>query len=65
MIQICINPARVEKVLFLANSEVEEDFNLAAWQAIRRDVDRIDRRIKRIVKDVLKSKISMGRVHER
>ena len=52
MIQIHINPARVEKVLFICESDSEEDFDLAAWQAIRPLVDQIDRRLRRIVRDV-------------
>jgi len=52
MIQIHINPARVEKVLFICESDSEEDFDFAAWQAIRPLVDQIDRRLRRIVRDV-------------
>jgi hypothetical protein len=52
MIQIHINPARVERVLLISKSYIEEDFDLAAWQAIRPLVDKIDRRLRRIVKDV-------------
>lgn len=48
MIQIHINPVRVEKVLFLVGSNIEEDFDLAAWQAIRPLVDKIDKRLKSI-----------------
>jgi hypothetical protein len=35
MIQIHINPARIERVLFVSDSEIEEDLTFAAWQAIR------------------------------
>ena len=42
MIQIHINPTRVEKILFVAESEIEEDFDFAAWQAIRTLVTQID-----------------------
>ena len=52
MIQIHINPARVEKILFVSGSEMEEDFDLAAWQAIRSLVNKIDRRLKRVVRKV-------------
>ncbi len=58
MIQIHINPARVDKVLFVCNSDMEEDFDLAAWKAIRPLVDKIDRKLKRIVKDL--SKLEKG-----
>jgi hypothetical protein len=52
MIQIHINPARVEKVLFVADSEIEEDFDFAAWQAIRPLVDQIDERLGGIANDL-------------
>ena len=52
MIQIHINPARVDKVLVISESRIEEDFDLAAWQAIRPLIEKIDRRLRRIVKDV-------------
>jgi len=42
MIQIHITSARVERVLFLPSSDLEEDYDLAAWQTIRPLVDRID-----------------------
>lgn len=50
MIQIHINPTRVERVIFAANSAIEEDFDLAAWVAIRPYVDRMDRRLRAITK---------------
>ena len=49
MIQIQINPARVERVLFVSDNETEEDFDFAAWQAIRPLVNKIDRRLRQIV----------------
>lgn len=52
MIQIHVNPARVEKIVFTAGSEIEEDFDLAAWTAIRPLVNKIDRRLRAIVKTV-------------
>ncbi len=60
MIQIHINPARVEKVLFICTSDMEEDFDLAAWQAIRPLVDKIDRKLKKMVRDLSPSKGSLG-----
>ena len=48
MIQIHINPTCVERVLFVASTDVEEDFDFAAWQAIRPIVDKIDQRLKLI-----------------
>jgi hypothetical protein len=52
MIQIHINPARVERVIFDANSDVEEDFDFAAWQAIRPLVAKIDERLGQIIADL-------------
>ena len=55
MIQIHINPGRVEKILFVSSNEVEEDFDFAAWQAIRPIVDKIDQRLQRVVNNVSKA----------
>ena len=52
MIQIHINPTRVEKVLFVSSSDLEEDFDAAVWQAIRPLVDKIDRKLRKIVRDL-------------
>lgn len=51
MIQIQIHSNKVEKVLFIASTEKEEDLDLATWQSIRPFVDKIDKRLKSIVKD--------------
>lgn len=56
MIQIHINPARVEKVIFDARSDIEEDFDFAAWQAIRALVDQIDQRLGRIVNELTRKR---------
>jgi len=52
MIQIHINPARVEKVIFDSKTDIEEDFDFAAWQAIRPLVDQIDQRLGKIVSEL-------------
>ncbi len=52
MIQIHINPTRVEKVLFVSSSDLEEDIDAAAWLAIRPLVAKIDRKLRRIVRDL-------------
>jgi|APPan5920702963_1055757.scaffolds.fasta_scaffold371725_2 hypothetical protein len=52
MIQIHINPARVEKVLFVSESHIEEDFDFAAWQVIRPLVEQIDQRLGNIVNEL-------------
>jgi hypothetical protein len=61
MIQIHINPARVDKVLVISESHIEEDFDLATWQAIRPLIEKIDRRLRRIVKDVSDSPSDLQR----
>lgn len=55
MIEIHINPARVERVVFSAGSEMEGDFDLAAWLAVRGLVNQIDRRLRAIANDVCES----------
>jgi hypothetical protein len=49
MIRIEINPVRIEQILFLADSPLEEDLDFAAWQAIRPLVRQIDQRLAKIV----------------
>jgi hypothetical protein len=65
MIEIHVNAARVERVLFVAGSDLEEDFDHAAWQAIRHLVDRIDRRLRRAAASVAKSPDGLARNPER
>ena len=55
MIEVHINPARVEKIVFTPGSEVEEAFDFAAWQAIRPLVHQIDERLRAVVAEVLGS----------
>jgi hypothetical protein len=55
MIQIHVNPARVERIVFLPGSALEEDYDLAAWQTIRPLVDRIDRRLKEFAARVVRA----------
>jgi len=52
MIQIFINPARVERVLFVAESDLEEDFDFATWQTIRPFISQIDDLLRKIVEDL-------------
>jgi hypothetical protein len=60
MIQIHINPVRVEKVLFVADSETEESLDFAAWQVIRPLVEQIDARLGRLVEDLAKKREQAG-----
>ena len=52
MIQIHINPARIEKILFVVGSDIEEDFDRAAWQVIRPLVHQIDERLSRVISEI-------------
>jgi len=61
MIQIHINPARVEKILFVTESKIEEDFDFAAWQAIRPLVEQIDERLGKIVTNLARSRTEAPR----
>ncbi len=42
MIQLTIGPLRIERVVVATNSELEEDFDLARWVAIRPHVEQIE-----------------------
>jgi len=58
MIEIYINPLRVERILFNPRSDMEEDFDLAAWKAIRPLVDQIDDRLRQISRELSQSSSS-------
>jgi hypothetical protein len=60
MIQITINPARVEKVLFVADTPIEESFDFAAWQVIRPLVEQIDARLGKLVENLAKKRSPEG-----
>ena len=49
MIQITVNPVRVESVHVMCDSDMEEDLNLIAWQAIRPLVRQIDETLRRMI----------------
>jgi hypothetical protein len=52
MIILHINPAHIERIEFVAESDIEEDFDFAAWQAIRPLVNQIDQRLGQIVSEL-------------
>jgi hypothetical protein len=56
MIQIHINPVRVEKVLFVSDSGIEESFDFAAWHVIRPLVEQIDIKLGKLVNDLAKKR---------
>jgi len=51
MIQIHLNPRRVERVLFVPKSDAEEDLDLTVWREIRPLVDRIDRKLREFARE--------------
>jgi hypothetical protein len=53
MIVVHINPAGVEAVYFQSNSDVAEDFSLAAWPLVRAELNRLDRKLKNATKKAL------------
>ena len=61
MIQIQVSPARVEKIVFVAESEIEEDFDFVAWQAIRPLVDQIDEVLGKIREEITQRGGILGR----
>lgn len=53
MIVVHINPAGVEKVYFQSGSDLAEDLCMAVWPLVRRDLDRLDKKLKRAAKRAL------------
>ncbi len=54
MIEIRINPACVQRVHIVADSELEQDLDHAAWLTIRPLVRQIDRRLRATIKEALR-----------
>lgn len=52
MIEIHVNPVRVERIVLATSSEMEDDFTHAAWLAIRPLVKQIDRRLRALAREV-------------
>ncbi|MBI3770340.1 MAG: hypothetical protein HY271_17855 [Deltaproteobacteria bacterium] len=67
MIRIDITPVGVERVAFAPASELEEDLDFAAYQAIRSLLDKIDRRLRRAAHAATGGhpERSRGRLHHR
>ncbi len=65
MIEIHINPARVERIVLSSMSECEDDFTHAAWVAIRPLVRQIDRRLQTWARKVAKGDIANPKARER
>ena len=54
MIEIRINPACVQRIHIVADSEVEQDLDHAAWLTIRPLVRQIDRRLRATIRAALR-----------
>ena len=53
MIVVHINPGRIEKVYFQADSDLAEDLCLAVWPLVREELKRLDRKLKRAAQATL------------
>jgi len=51
VIQIYVNPGRVEEISLVCQTELEQDLDLAAWVAIRPLVQEIDAKLRAIVRE--------------
>jgi hypothetical protein len=47
MIIVHINPAGVEKIYLESGSELAEDLCLAAWPLVRKEVNQLDKKLKK------------------
>jgi hypothetical protein len=57
MLQIHLTPIKVERVLFIADSVIEEDADIATWRAIRPLVDQINLLLKGIGQEIAREKV--------
>lgn len=53
MIVVHINPAGVETVYFQADSELAEDLSMAVWPLVRKELDRLHRKLRSAAKNSL------------
>jgi hypothetical protein len=53
MLRIEINPARVERVILEARSDMEHDFDTATFIALQPHLRRINRELKRLIQGAL------------
>jgi hypothetical protein len=47
MIIVHINPAGVEQVYFQAGSELAEDLSMAVWPLVRKELNRLDKKLRK------------------
>jgi len=53
MIIVHINPGGVEKICFQADSDLAEDLCLAVWPLVRKELDRLHKRLRDSAKGTL------------
>jgi hypothetical protein len=53
MIIVHINPAGVENVYFQSTSNVAEDLCMAVWPVVRKELDRLDVKLRKAVRKTL------------
>ena len=53
MIIVHINPAGVEKVYFQADSDLAEDLCMAVWPLVRKELDRLHKKLKKTAQKTL------------
>ena len=53
MIIVHINPAGIEKVYFQSGSDLAEDLCLAIWPLVRRELDRLHRKLRKAADSTL------------
>jgi len=53
MIIVHINPSGVEGVYFQSSSDLAEDLSMAIWPLVRKDLDGLDKKLRRAAKKTL------------
>jgi hypothetical protein len=53
MIVVLIKPTGVEKVMFHADSDVAEDLCLATWPVVRRELKRLDKKLRKVAQKIV------------
>jgi hypothetical protein len=53
MLIVYINPGGVQRIQVQAATEFFEDLDLAVWPLVRKELDRLDRKLKRAAKKTI------------
>jgi hypothetical protein len=53
MIVVYIGPTGVERVIFRGESEVEEDLSLATWPMVRKELKRLDTKLRKVAQNIV------------